>query len=112
LKGCKYNPTDNGRHSGLGLPCSSLLVNYRASLTLVSTDNPEALVCLASLADHSVSGLHREKHTKELLEIFLQLLLTWADWQSLTVSSGSNYHGWFVNGVFKWIYLMLLIRVT
>jgi hypothetical protein len=43
---------------------------------------------------------------------FLMLLQTRADWWSLAVSSGSNCHCWFVNGVCKWIKLPLLILLN
>lgn len=43
---------------------------------------------------------------------FFPLPWTWADWKSLLVSSGLNYHCWFVNGVGEWIKLPPLILVS
>jgi hypothetical protein len=42
------------------------------------------------------------------------LLFPWIRvyWQSLLVSSGSNCHCWFMNGVCEWIELLLLILVS
>jgi hypothetical protein len=62
-----------------GFPLQLFAGHHRALLILVFADNAVALVCLAFLALHCLSGLHREKHTKEFLRIFLRLLPASAD---------------------------------
>jgi len=62
-----------------------------AFLMLIFTCN-EALVCLTISPDHHLPWLLGEKLTQELL-------VNWANWYSLMVSSGTNYHSSFVNGV-------------
>jgi hypothetical protein len=43
---------------------------------------------------------------------YLLLLQTEVSWQTLAFSSGLNHYWWFLNGVYKWIELLLLIHVT
>jgi hypothetical protein len=69
-------------------------------LTLVFTDAALALVCLAFFAEYRLPWLHREKHIKEQLTVFLLLLATSKDsWPYL------EPHGFF------WIKLLVLIHV-
>jgi hypothetical protein len=63
---------------------------------------------LTLFADHRLSRLCREKCTKELLPLPRML----AGWQSLVVSTESNSHCWFMNGVCEGIECLLLIHVN
>lgn len=81
--------------SGVGSPCCSSLTMLWHGFTLLLltfADDNLALVCLAFFTGHCLSWLHREKCTKVLLVVFWWLLpasaaRTWAEWQSLGVSS-------------------------
>jgi hypothetical protein len=96
-KSVKYNPTDSGWCSGIGLSRSSLLV---ALLTLAFGDDTLALVCLAFFSGLCLLWLHGEKHTKELLVVFWLVLTTSMDLCHLV-----EPHSFF------WTELLLLIHV-
>lgn len=116
-KGYKYNPTSSGQCS-VALVCLATHASlHLALLTLAFSDNAVALVHLIFFADHHLLWLCRERHTKELLVVFQQLLMASSVW--LRPFGRASWFlvdwtmcCWFIAGVCKEIELLLLTCVN
>ena len=108
--GYKYNLTDSGWCSGIGSPYHSLLIFIGLCLWCSSIGSPCPVMLI--FACHDVIDNNSPKNFSWYSNHFLSLWWTWEDWQSFLVSSGANCCCWFVNGVCKWIEILLLICVN